>query len=113
MGISLSAWQARLPLPATAEWPQGVWDIEALTHGTMSVVLFTPRGTDYQSPHDQDELYVIMRGTGVLEVEGARHAFVTGDVLFVPAHAAHRFIEFTADLVTWAIFWGSRGGETA
>lgn len=113
MRISLSEWQTRLPLPASAGWPQGVWDIEALAHGTMSVVLFTPRGTDYQSPHEQDELYVIVKGAGVLEIEGARHAFVAGDVLFVPAHTAHRFVEFSADLLTWAIFWGPQGGEAA
>lgn len=30
MHISLSEWQARLPLPSTDLWPQGVWDIEAM-----------------------------------------------------------------------------------
>ena len=113
MRIALSEWRSRLPLPASAGWPQGVWDIEALTHGTMSVVLFAPRGTDYQSPHEQDELYVILTGTGLFELEGASHAFVAGDVLFVPAHARHRFVEFSADLLTWAIFWGPQGGEAA
>ena len=113
MRISLSEWRARLPLPASEDWPQGVWDIEALTHGTLSVVLFAPRGTDYQSPHEQDELYVILTGTGLLEIEGTPHAFVAGDVVFVPARAKHRFVEFSAGLLTWAIFWGPQGGEEA
>jgi hypothetical protein len=45
MRVSLAEALARLPLPATATWPQGVWDVEVLKHGSMSVELFTPRGT--------------------------------------------------------------------
>lgn len=111
MRISLSEWQARLPLPATDRWPQGVWDVQALARGTMKVILFTPRAKDYQTPHEQDELYVVMSGNGVLAIEGQSHAFTVGDVLFVPALARHRFEEFSDDLVTWAIFWGPEGAE--
>lgn len=102
---------AKLPLPATARWPEGVWDTEAFAHGSMSLLLFTPRGKDYQTSHTQDELYIVMQGNGTLWVEGARTPFVTGDVLFVPATKRHRFEEFSDDLMTWAIFWGPKGGE--
>jgi mannose-6-phosphate isomerase-like protein (cupin superfamily) len=111
MRISFESEMARLPLPPTAEWPEGVWDTEPLRHGSMSLVLFTPRGHDYQTPHDQDELYVIMRGTGVLTLEGTTIPFVAGDVLFVPALKQHRFETFSDDLITWAVFWGPPGGE--
>ena len=111
MRISLADAMSRLPLPATERWPEGVWDTEAFVHGSMSVVLFTPRGKDYQSSHDQDELYIVLKGNGVLLVEGTRHAFVAGDVLFVPANKQHRFEEFSQDLATWAVFWGPQGGE--
>jgi mannose-6-phosphate isomerase-like protein (cupin superfamily) len=110
--IPLSETQARLPLPPTANWPEGVWDIQAFAHGSMSVVLFAPRGTDHQSSHEQDELYVVLTGAGVLVIEGSRHSFAAGDVLFVPANTDHRFVEFTDDLVTWAVFWGPKGGES-
>jgi mannose-6-phosphate isomerase-like protein (cupin superfamily) len=113
MRIPLNEILTRLPLPATARWPDGVWDIQAFAHGSMSVVLFTPRGIDYQCSHQQDELYIVVRGSGVLVIDGNRHAFTTGDVLFVAANTDHRFIEFTDDLVTWAIFWGPNGGESS
>ena len=77
----------------------------------MSVILFTPRGTDYQSSRRQDELYIVLKGRGVLLVEGTRYPFVTGDVLFVPANKLHHFEEFSQDLTTWAVFWGPQGGE--
>ena len=112
MRISLQDMLAKLPLPATAKWPQGVWDAEALAHGSMSLIVFAPVGTDYQTTHGQDELYIVQRGHGVLMVEEEPFPFVAGDVLFVKANALHRFIEFSDDFVTWAVFWGPKGGES-
>ena len=37
----------KLPLPATDKWPEGVFDIEAFQHGSMSLILFAPEGKDY------------------------------------------------------------------
>lgn len=111
MRISLADALSNLPLPPTERWPEGVWDTEAFAQGSMSVILFTPRGTDYQSSHRQDELYIVLKGGGVLLVEGTRYPFVTGDVLFVPANKLHHFEEFSQDLTTWAVFWGPQGGE--
>ena len=111
MRIALTEALSKLPLPATDSWPTGVWDHEAFNHGSMSVILFTPRGIDYQTSHAQDELYIVLKGSGVLLVEGIEHKFVEGDVLFVPANKNHSFERFTQDLVTWAIFWGPKGGE--
>ena len=113
MRISLADALAKLPLPATERWPTGVWDVEALARGSMSVVLFAPRGRDYQSSHPQDELYIVLKGNGVLLVEDQPHPFVAGDALFVAANKVHRFEQFSEDLVTWAVFWGPRGGEAA
>jgi mannose-6-phosphate isomerase-like protein (cupin superfamily) len=114
MRIDLKSALSSLPLPATAAWPEGVWDKTVFSHGTMSVLVFTPRGRDYQTSHTQDELYIIMKGSGTLQIgrqEATLFPFVPGDVLFVPAGKHHRFVEFTPDLITWAIFWGPPGGE--
>jgi mannose-6-phosphate isomerase-like protein (cupin superfamily) len=111
MKISFAEQIAKLPLPATKKWPHGVWDIEAFRHGTLSVILYTPRVEDFQSTHTQDELYVVLSGNGELLVDATRIAFEAGDTLFVPANVVHRFEKFTDDLVTWAIFWGPEGGE--
>jgi mannose-6-phosphate isomerase-like protein (cupin superfamily) len=111
MHIDLNSALSQLPLPATASWPQGVWDTTVFTHGTMSLIAFTPRGHDYQTTHPQDELYVVIKGSGTLLIENTPYPFVEGDVLFVPATKQHRFSEFSQDLTTWAIFWGPAGGE--
>jgi mannose-6-phosphate isomerase-like protein (cupin superfamily) len=111
MRIDLKSALALLPLPSNASWPEGVWDKTMFEHGTMSVIVFAPRGRDYQTTHKQDELYIVMRGSGTLAIEETRCPFVEGDVLFVPAEKRHRFVEFSEDLITWAIFWGPVGGE--
>jgi mannose-6-phosphate isomerase-like protein (cupin superfamily) len=53
-------------------------------------VLVSPE-PDRQQPHDDDEVYVVLEGTGILEVEGEQATLVEGDAVFVPAGADHRF----------------------
>ncbi|MFN3747262.1 MAG: cupin domain-containing protein [Sphingorhabdus sp.] len=84
-----------------------------IRHGTMRVGLYAPKGTDDQSPHDQDEIYIIASGNGWFVKGGDRIAFAPNDVLFVEAGIAHRFEDFSDDFSTWVIFWGPTGGELA
>src|SRR5438477_248411 len=53
--------------------------------GSLSVELYAPRGQDAQKPHAQDELYIVISGSGVFINGGERFPFGPGDVLFVPA----------------------------
>jgi mannose-6-phosphate isomerase-like protein (cupin superfamily) len=96
---------ARLPLTENEKWKEGVWDVEPFKKGDVTLVFFAPRGTDYQTPHDEDELYFIARGTGDIVIGGERHRFEPGDVFFVPAKIEHRFENFTDDFATWAVFF--------
>jgi mannose-6-phosphate isomerase-like protein (cupin superfamily) len=100
-----------LPRAPNAQWPAGVPFVNAMSHGTMSVELFAPNEIDRQSPHDQDELYFVQRGSATLTIDGVSHACAAGDALFVRAGQAHRFTDFTKDFATWVVFWGSKGGE--
>jgi mannose-6-phosphate isomerase-like protein (cupin superfamily) len=84
---------------------------KVMEHGSMSVEIYRPLKTDNQTPHLQDELYVIISGSGDFFNNGERQAFVPGDVLFVPAGIEHRFENFTGDFATWVIFYGPAGGE--
>jgi mannose-6-phosphate isomerase-like protein (cupin superfamily) len=64
-----------------------------------------------QNPHTQDELYIIVRGRGVLLHDGKRDRFEAGDLLFVAAGTEHDFENFTEDLAVWRVFYGPLGGE--
>jgi mannose-6-phosphate isomerase-like protein (cupin superfamily) len=56
-------------------------------------VLVAPEA-DRQQPHEFDEVYVVLEGTGVLEVEGRSTGLREGQALFVPAGAEHRFTAY-------------------
>ena len=77
----------------------------------MYVEIYKPREIDKQTPHLQDELYVVISGSGVFLNGEVRSPFQAGDILFAPAGAEHRFENFTDDFATWVIFYGPVGGE--
>jgi mannose-6-phosphate isomerase-like protein (cupin superfamily) len=56
-------------------------------------VLVAPE-PDRQQPHEDDELYIVLEGTGVLEVKGEQVAVREGSAVFVEAYAEHRFTAY-------------------
>ncbi len=111
MKATIAEAMRQLPFPADEKWKLGVWDVEVMRHGTMSVQYFAPKQHDFQTPHTQDELYVIISGSGEFELAGEVMPFAVGDVLFVAAGVDHRFVRFSDDFATWVIFYGPIGGE--
>ena len=53
-------------------------------------VLVAPE-PDRQQPHVDDEVYVVLDGRGVLEIEGDTVELTEGKAAFVPAGADHQF----------------------
>jgi mannose-6-phosphate isomerase-like protein (cupin superfamily) len=82
-----------------------------MKHGSMELRWYSPKETDTQSPHDRDEIYVVVAGRGWFSCREVRAAFRPGDALFVPAGQPHRFESFTPDLALWVVFYGPIGGE--
>ena len=91
--------------------PSGERSIGLFRHGTLTVKLYAPRGSDPQTPHSRDEIYVIATGKGRFQLGSEETTFGPGDMLFVPAGKQHRFVEFTDDFATWVFFYGPEGGE--
>ena len=60
----------------------------AIRHGTMRAGVYAPVGTDDQTPHDQDELYIVAAGSAQFVRDGTRIAVAAQDMLFVPAAAS-------------------------
>ena len=61
---------------------------EGLEIGVYVLVAPEP---DRQQPHDDDEVYIVLEGTGTLDVEGVAVELREGHAVFVPAGAEHRF----------------------
>ncbi|NIA71938.1 cupin domain-containing protein [Pelagibius litoralis] len=96
--------------------PGGLPAAQLLERETLTLYFYEPRGIDHQPPHDQDEVYVIVAGSGSFAIGNddsslRRFSFSRGDAIFVPAGAVHRFEDFTDDFATWVIMYGPQGGE--
>src|SRR5206468_3750730 len=85
--------------PAEARLPESQRErsIALFQHGTLTVKLYAPRGSDPQTPHTRDEIYVVIRGSGDFIYAGERRKFGPHDFLFVPAGMEHRFENFSDD----------------
>lgn len=98
-------------LSAVRESDDGLYGV-LLETGSMELGYYKPLGSDAQTPHDQDEIYVVQSGTGSFVRGDESIPFAAGDALFVAAGVEHRFVDFSDDFAAWVIFWGPPGGES-
>ncbi|WP_433724804.1 cupin domain-containing protein [Actinoplanes sp. CA-051413] len=97
----------RSPAGAANDW------VEHLTVPDLSVGTYCipAGGADDQSPHTEDEIYVVTAGRATIVTPDGRAEVGAGAVIFVPAGEEHRFVDVTEDLALLVIFgpaYGSR-----
>lgn len=117
MMTPMKDWIASLADAKVAPIADGARSAKILTNGSMRLLYYQPRGADLQTPHTQDEIYIVMSGSGTYAVGPSedtleRYPFKAGDAIFTPAGHVHRFEDFTDDFGTWVVFWGPEGGES-
>ena len=61
-------------------------------------------GLDPQSPHTEDEIYVVTQGTATLWTSRGSARLAAGDVAFVPAGEEHRFVDVVEDFAVVVVF---------
>jgi mannose-6-phosphate isomerase-like protein (cupin superfamily) len=83
--------------------------VPALSAGIYSLPV---GGFDPQAPHQEDEVYHVLRGRAVLRVENADLPVVPGSIVYVPARVPHRFHSITEELqvLVWFAPAESSGG---
>lgn len=83
---------------------------EFLRVPSMSCGIYTlPAGArDLQAPHDEDEVYYVLRGRGRLRVGGEEQTVGPGSVLYVRATSEHSFFEIDEE-ITLLVFFASGG----
>lgn len=69
--------------------------VDALSSG---LYVLPAGGEDPQSPHAEDEVYVVVAGAGEITVAGEERSVRTGSVIYVPARVEHRFHSITQEL---------------
>ena len=112
----MKGWVVPLAKAAVAPPSPGRASSLHMQHGSMQLRFYAPKGVDAQTPHTQDEIYIVASGHGAVvsgpsEDRLERRTFGPGDAIFVAAAHVHRFVDFSDDFATWVVFWGPEGGE--
>lgn len=91
--------------------PAGEHAATVLRRGPLDVALSLPVRPAQQTPHEQDEIYFIIRGRAVFLHQSRRDPVGSGDLVFVAARTEHQFEELSEDFAVWRVFYGPPGGE--
>lgn len=80
--------------------------VELLREDSMSAGLYVlPLGAvDGQSPHTEDEIYVVQSGRSRFTAGDETRDVAPGDVIYVPARVPHRFHDITEELRLAVVF---------
>ena len=71
---------------------------------SLGVYALKKGAVDKQTPHKQDEIYYVSSGRAVLTIDGKDFPVEAGSVVYVAAHAQHRFHDIAEDLTTLVFF---------
>jgi mannose-6-phosphate isomerase-like protein (cupin superfamily) len=89
------------PQPGVAnDWAEH-FEVPALSVGTYCL---PAGGTDDQTPHAEDEVYVVVGGRASIRTPDASVEVAPGSVIFVPAHEEHQFVDIAEDLTLLVVF---------
>jgi mannose-6-phosphate isomerase-like protein (cupin superfamily) len=83
-------------------------DSDDLSLGTYSI---PAGGLDDQTPHTEDEIYLVQAGRATLVTPSGSVPVGPGSVIYVPAGEPHTFTDVTGDLTLVVVFappYGSR-----
>jgi mannose-6-phosphate isomerase-like protein (cupin superfamily) len=88
---------------------------EHLTVPDLSIGTYCLRtgADDPQSPHDEDEVYVVTAGRAKFTGGDQTVEVSAGSVFFVPALEVHRFHDVTEDLTVLVFFGPAEGSRSS
>jgi mannose-6-phosphate isomerase-like protein (cupin superfamily) len=91
----------RAPAAAAAnDWVEH-FAVPDLSVGTYCIPV---GGLDDQTPHTEDEIYVVTAGRATIVTPAGSAGIGPGSVIFVPAGGQHRFTDVTEDLALLVVF---------
>jgi mannose-6-phosphate isomerase-like protein (cupin superfamily) len=107
--VAGSAWKV-FDLDALVEAAGDLPYYEFLRVPALSLGLYRlPAGArDLQAPHDEDEVYYLLRGRARVRLQDQERTVGPGSVLYVRATSEHSFVEIEQD-VTLLVFFASGG----
>jgi mannose-6-phosphate isomerase-like protein (cupin superfamily) len=71
---------------------------------SAGIYVLSAGATDKQSPHKEDEIYYVVRGTAKMRLGREERSISQGDVIFVEKNLEHRFFDIGEELILLVIF---------
>lgn len=99
----------RSPAAGPNDWVEHL-KVADLSVGTYCI---PASGFDDQTPHTEDEIYVVTAGRATIVTPAASADVGPGSVIFVPAGEEHRFTEVTDDLALLVVFGPAYGSRSS
>jgi mannose-6-phosphate isomerase-like protein (cupin superfamily) len=84
-------WDASQVVETIDRSPQQFYRLLERPGLVIGVLRVLPGGLDIQGTHDQDEVYAVVGGRGLLRLGDVDHPVAPGSVVLVPARVPHRF----------------------
>ena len=75
---------------------------------SLGLYVLPAGAADPQSPHTEDEVYYVVSGTGMVQVEGEDRAVAAGSIVYVGHDVQHQFHSITEDLTLLVFFAPAR-----
>lgn len=84
----------------------GLWFEELTRRSELSTAIYQlpPGAYDPQSAHGEDEIYFVLSGAGMLDLDGVTRMIEEGTIIDVPGGASHRFHSITDTLRLLVVF---------
>jgi mannose-6-phosphate isomerase-like protein (cupin superfamily) len=71
---------------------------------SAGVYVLSAGATDRQRPHQQDEIYYVVRGRAKIRLGAEERSIQEGSVIFVDPGLEHRFFDIEQELVLLVVF---------
>jgi mannose-6-phosphate isomerase-like protein (cupin superfamily) len=71
---------------------------------SVGVYVLPAGGTDAQKPHDEDEVYYVVRGRARMKVGAEEEVVKAASVIFVAAKVEHHFFDISEELEVLVFF---------
>ena len=71
---------------------------------SMGLYVLPVGGVDGQQPHNEDEVYYVVRGRATINVAGEDQPIEPGSIIFVSAHVPHHFHTIGEELAVLVFF---------
>jgi mannose-1-phosphate guanylyltransferase len=81
--------------------------LDVLDEDSMRVEIARYPNPAPKYPHDEDELYYILSGSGTARVGDEEYALGEGDLLYVERGREHAFVDIEAELTALIVFAGA------